>query len=295
MTNLHPLDDYHSEGKRVVRKAVRKLVTRPVVKALLNATVWGGENVADLEGAYIVVGNHSSHLDAPMVFSLLPDHMTEHLAAGAAADYFYRKRGISKLTSVFFNTYPIERKGKHMGPHAGKATGMTGRLLRDGIPILIFPEGTRSRDGKMGPFKPGAAALSIKIGVPIVPLAMSGGHDAMPVGRLLPNMNHPPVELYIGRPMFPHPDEDAEAFIARVRAHIIMMLDQKTANPDPELLPGEGGPVAVADDDTPANGDSATVGEGSTSEADANEADTGEGAPAQADPAANHTDRADKN
>lgn len=264
MTNLHPLDDYHSEGKRVVRKAVRKLVTRPVVKALLNATVWGGENVADLEGAYIVVGNHSSHLDAPMVFSLLPDHMTEHLAAGAAADYFYRKRGISKLTSVFFNTYPIERKGKHMGPHAGKAAGMTGRLLRDGIPILIFPEGTRSRDGKMGAFKPGAAALSIKIGVPIVPLAMSGGHDAMPVGRLLPNMNHPPVELYIGRPMFPRPDEDAETFIARVRAHIIMMLDQKTANPDPQLLPGSSGAGAANDDDTAANADAVSDGETET-------------------------------
>lgn len=110
MNELHPLDDYHSEGKRKVRSAVRKVFTRPAMKALLGATVWGEENVEGLDGAYIVVGNHSSHLDAPMVFSLLPNHMTERLATGAAADYFYRKKGIAKLTSIFFNTYPIERK-----------------------------------------------------------------------------------------------------------------------------------------------------------------------------------------
>lgn len=68
MSELHPLDDYHSDGKRKIRKAVRKVLTRPVLKTLLNATVWGEENVEDLTGAYIVVGNHSSHLDAPMVF-----------------------------------------------------------------------------------------------------------------------------------------------------------------------------------------------------------------------------------
>ncbi|SDU78909.1 1-acyl-sn-glycerol-3-phosphate acyltransferase [Arcanobacterium phocae] len=235
MSELHPLDDYHSDGKRKVRKAVRKILTRPVLKTVLKATVWGEENVEGLEGAYVVVGNHSSHLDAPMVFSLLPEHMTENLATGAAADYFYRKKGIAKLTSVFFNTYPIERKGKTVGAHVGRAAGMTSRLLRDGIPILIFPEGTRSRDGQMGIFKPGAAAIALKIGVPIVPLAMSGGHEAMPVGRVLPPLNHPEVELFIGEPMHGQPDDTPEVFIARVRHQIEMMLEQKTANPDPSL------------------------------------------------------------
>lgn len=237
MTNLHPLDDYHSDAKRMTRKVVRSVVTRPVMKALLNTTVLGAENVEGLDGAFILVGNHSSHLDAPMVFSLLPEHITERLAAGAAADYFYRKKGISKLTSVFFNTYPVERKGKNLGREAGKAAGMTGRLLREGIPILIFPEGTRSRDGKMGVFRPGAAALSIKIGVPVVPLAMDGGHDAMPVGKTLPKLTHPPVTLLIGKPMFANPGETAEEFMERVRMHIVLMLDQRSANPDPAIAP----------------------------------------------------------
>ncbi|QRV02014.1 1-acyl-sn-glycerol-3-phosphate acyltransferase [Arcanobacterium phocisimile] len=235
MSEYNPVDDYCSERKRKIRKAVRKVVTRPAMNALLGTTVWGEHNVEGLTGAYIVVGNHSSHLDAPMVFSLLPDHMTDNLATGAAADYFYRKKGIAKLTSVFFNTYPIERKGKTTTPNTSRATGMTSKLLRAGIPILIFPEGTRSRDGKMGVFKPGAAAIAKKIGVPIVPLAMSGGHEAMPVGRVLPTLNHPEVNLFIGEPMFGKLEETPEEFIARVRHQIEMMLDQKTANPDPTL------------------------------------------------------------
>ncbi|USR79255.1 lysophospholipid acyltransferase family protein [Arcanobacterium pinnipediorum] len=235
MSEHNPVDDYRSDRKRKVRKAVRKVVTRPAMKTLLGTTVWGEHNVEGLTGAYIVVGNHSSHLDAPMVFSLLPDHMTDNLATGAAADYFYRKKGIAKLTSIFFNTYPIERKGKTTTPAPGRATGMTSKLLRAGIPILIFPEGTRSRDGKMGVFKPGAAAIALKIGVPIVPLAMSGGHEAMPVGRYLPTLNHPQVHLFIGEPMYGKPEETPEDFIARVRHHIELMLDQMTANPDPTL------------------------------------------------------------
>ncbi|WFN90509.1 lysophospholipid acyltransferase family protein [Arcanobacterium wilhelmae] len=235
---LHPLDDYHSGSKRNQRKAVRKLLTRPVINTLLNATVWGAQNVEGLEGAYICVGNHSSHLDAPMVFSLLPEFMAERIATGAAADYFYRRKGISKLTSMFFNTYPIERKGKYHGPNAGRAAGMTGRLLRDGVPILIFPEGTRSRTGQMGQFKPGAAALAMKTHVPIVPLGLAGGHDAMPVGRVLPKFGRPPVSLYIGKPMWPLEGEAPEDFMARVRAHIVAMLDKRSANP--EMLPENG-------------------------------------------------------
>ena len=227
---LHPLDEYHSDSKARMRKLVRAAVTRPVIKTVVAPHVEGQSNVDGLTGAYIVVGNHSSHLDAPMVFSLLPNHMTQKLATGAAADYFYRKQRISKLTSLFFNTYPVERKGKPSA-HPGRAAHMTSRLLQEGIPILIFPEGTRSRTGEMGVFKPGAAALSIKLDVPIVPLAMHGGHEAMPVGSKFPTLNRPPVQLYIGKPIKAREGESPEDFMARVRSYIGAMLEQRTAWP----------------------------------------------------------------
>ncbi|MCM3908097.1 lysophospholipid acyltransferase family protein [Trueperella bernardiae] len=231
MSELQPLDDYHSESKMHARKNVRRFFTRPALKTILSTNVEGQENVEGLEGAYVVVGNHTSHLDAPMVFTLLPEHMTERLATGAAADYWYRRPTLSKITALFFNTYPIERK-RGANQVSGPAKGMTARLLREGIPILIFPEGTRSRSGEMGEFKVGAAALAIKFGIPIVPLALRGGHDAMPVGAVLPAPNRPPVDMFIGKPMFAEEGEDTEAFMSRVRSQILAMLEQGAANPE---------------------------------------------------------------
>ena len=228
--NLEPVDRYLDEKRAKRRHRVRRYMTRPVMSTYLKTEVLGEENVKGLEGAFILVPNHSSHLDAPMVFSLLPDWITEKLATGAAADYFYRKRGISSLTSVFFNTYPILRKGKRESVEHGKAAGMTGRLLRAGVPILVFPEGTRSRSGKIGQPKAGAAALAMQVGVPIVPIAMLGGHEAMPVGRFLPKFRSE-VCLFIGRPMNGREGESAEGYMARVFHAIELMLEQHTPHP----------------------------------------------------------------
>lgn len=135
---LEPLDRYKSKRLARRRHFMRRMVTRPVISTVVRPTVMGEENVEGLEGPFLVIPNHQSHLDAPMVFSLLPDKLTEHLATGAAADYFYRKRFISSLTSLFFNTYPVERKGKARARRASKAAGMTRRLLEAGVPILVF-------------------------------------------------------------------------------------------------------------------------------------------------------------
>ncbi|MBR5950407.1 MAG: 1-acyl-sn-glycerol-3-phosphate acyltransferase [Actinomycetaceae bacterium] len=227
---LVSLDPYLDGSRAKRRHLVRKGFTRPALRALVKPRVYGEENVENLEGAFILIPNHQSHLDAPMVFSLLPDSITERLAAGAAADYFYRRKGVSALTSLFFNTYPIERKDKPRSPNQPNASGMTGRLLRAGVPLLIFPEGTRSRDGKIGKFRAGAAALAQKVGVPLVPLAMNGGHEAMPVGSVVPKFRAE-VTLYIGKPMYSRAGESPEDFMARVFRVIEAMLEQKTAHP----------------------------------------------------------------
>ena len=227
---LEPLDPYFDAKKARRRRRVRKYMTRPAMSIVLKSTVLGEENVHGLEGAFILVPNHSSHLDAPMVFSLLPEWLTERLATGAAADYFYRRRGISALTSVFFNSYPIERKGKRETAEHGRAAGMTGRLLRAGVPILVFPEGTRSRTGDIGQFKSGAAALSTQVGVPLVPIAMLGGHEAMPVGSFFPKLRSE-VFLFIGAPMRGREGESADDFMGRVFHAIELMLDQHTPHP----------------------------------------------------------------
>lgn len=248
MTDLHPLDQYLSKGHTLARKLVRSSVTKPVISTVVSAEIEGEENVEGLDGAYIVIGNHSSHLDAPMMFSLLPDVITDRLATGAAADYFYRKKFVSSLTSLFFNTYPVERRGKSTkaGPKTrgqvrdeksgrGPASGMTARLLAAGVPILIFPEGTRSRDGRMKMFNSGAAGLSTKMDVPVVPIALIGGHEAMPVGSYWPKLGRPRVKLVIGHPMKARPGESVESFNDRLFDVISVM--RATGHPaDPDKL-----------------------------------------------------------
>jgi len=80
------------------------------------------------------------------------------------------------------------------------------------------------------PHLDGAAALSMQVGVPLVPIAMLGGHEAMPVGRFLPKFRSE-VCLFIGRPMKGREGESAEAYMARVFHAIELMLEQHTPHP----------------------------------------------------------------
>ena len=102
-----------------------------------------------------------SHLDAPLIIGALPRRLARYVAAGAAADYFFDVWWRKGLTALFFNAFPVDRTGLR-----GKR-GMATSLLDDGVPLLLFPEGTRSRTGEMGNFKPGAAALCISRDVPV--------------------------------------------------------------------------------------------------------------------------------
>ena len=78
-----------------------------------------------------------------------PAKLSRYVAAGAAADYFFDVWWRKGLTALFFNAFPVDRTGLR-----GRR-GMATSLLDDGVPLLLFPEGTRSRTGEMGIFKPG--------------------------------------------------------------------------------------------------------------------------------------------
>jgi 1-acyl-sn-glycerol-3-phosphate acyltransferase len=70
------------------------------------------------------------------------------------------------------------RRGAHGSGHAALAT--CARWVERGMPVIIFPEGTRSKDGALGPFKDGAFKLAIETGADVLPLGISGTHEAMP-------------------------------------------------------------------------------------------------------------------
>jgi 1-acyl-sn-glycerol-3-phosphate acyltransferase len=199
------------------------MILKPVVRFETSVRVEGTENLDDLKGPFVMVTNHSSHLDAPLIVTALPYHATKNLAVAAAADYFYEKWWVKALTSLFFNSYPVYRNVAGMG----RGNSLSLRLLSDGVPIVIFPEGTRARDGSMKRFKPGAAALCIDQNVPCVPVAIHGTYEAMPVGRFWPVSGRPPVELFIGEPIYPRSGESIREFIARVESRVSTMLTMR--------------------------------------------------------------------
>jgi 1-acyl-sn-glycerol-3-phosphate acyltransferase len=80
----------------------------------------------------------------------------------------------------------------------------------------------------MGSFKPGAAALAIACGVPCLPIALVGTHEAMPRGTNWPVRGRPPVSVSIGAPLHPHPEESAAAFTARLSEEIRRLHDEHT-------------------------------------------------------------------
>lgn len=187
---------------------------KPLIWSITNVKVHGKERLAGLDGPYIVASNHSSHLDSPLIIGALPRRLSKNLAAGAAADYFFVNWWRAAPTSLFFNAFPVERAGMR-----GRR-GMAGQLLSDGVPLLLFPEGTRSRDRVMGKFKPGVASLCISRNVPCLPVAIVGAGLAMPSGTSWPKNGRPPVHVVFGEPMHPRAGENAHQFSDRIAAKI---------------------------------------------------------------------------
>ncbi|HZY03208.1 MAG TPA: AMP-binding protein, partial [Anaeromyxobacteraceae bacterium] len=160
---------------------------------------------------FLVVANHQSHLDMGLVKVALGD-AGERLATLAAADYFFdtalKRAWFENLT----NLIPMDREGS-----IRKSLRAAGEALRRGHSLLIFPEGTRSLDGSMAPFKPTAGYLALNCGVDTLPVYLRGTHEALPKGALVPRLGD--LAVLIGQPI---PVEDlrrATAGLPRGEAH----------------------------------------------------------------------------
>lgn len=220
---------YNSRTVMVARTAAQMLLLKPVVWRMVQVHVHGTEHLDTLDGAFIAVANHSSHLDTPLIFGSMPHRLSQNMATGAAADYFFDHWWKAVGPSLFFNAFPIDRAGhsKRSGEDKPQKIhrGMSGGLLSDGIPLLIFPEGTRSRTGAMGPFNPGSAALCISRNVPAIPIALIGAFAAWPFKQAAPQRGRLPVHVVYGRPMMPAPGEIAHTFNERIRRQVIELHD----------------------------------------------------------------------
>src|SRR5690606_33683235 len=116
--------------------------------------------------------------------------------------YFFDVWWRRSLTGLFFNAFPVDRSGVNPRSISAKV------LLQHDVPLLVFPEGTRSKDYRvLQPFKPGAAALSIATGAPCLPVALVGAGRAHPRGSSWPKPGRLAVGVVYGDPMTAEPGE----------------------------------------------------------------------------------------
>ncbi len=174
-------------GRRVLAAGQRALY-----EAYYGAKVTGAAFVPH-DRNFLVVANHSSHLDMGLVKVALGDE-GERLAALAARDYFFDTPLKRAYFENFTNLIPMEREGSLKASLKAAA-----QALRRGHHLLIFPEGTRSRDGTMAPFYSTAGYLSLHCGVDVLPVFLSGTFRALPPGNVLPRKAD--LCVRIGRPI----------------------------------------------------------------------------------------------
>jgi 1-acyl-sn-glycerol-3-phosphate acyltransferase len=224
---------------KAARAALLSFGLGPIIDYYVRKRVVGGEVFDTISHPVVFVANHSSHLDTPMILRAMPRKWRSRTAVAAAADYFYNKRWKANGVALLFNTVPLGRKG---GDRGSGATDHVDRLIDEGWNLVMFPEGTRSRDGKIGKVHSGAAVIAAQHGIDIVPIYISGTHEAMPPGRNWPKRipsqffsRRHSVEVRFGAPIRPRAVENRGDVMDEVRA----FWDRKGLAPAPVLGPEE--------------------------------------------------------
>ena len=174
------------------------LLKRVLVGPFLHLFFWpwveGLDNVPD-EGPALLVSNHLSFSDSIFLPLVVPRRITFL----AKADYFTGTGIKGKLTKGFFagvGQVPIDRSG---GAASERALSTGKRILAEGNLLGLYPEGTRSPDGRLYRGKTGIARMALEAGVPVIPVAMINTFDIQPPGKLIPRIMR--VGIRIGEPL----------------------------------------------------------------------------------------------
>jgi 1-acyl-sn-glycerol-3-phosphate acyltransferase len=159
------------------------LFVRPFMALWIGLRVHGREHVPERE-PFILIANHSSHLDTLSLLSLFPLSRLSHIRPCAAADYFERNRVVSFFSHTFFNILPIARINARLEDHPIRRMC---EALDRGESLILFPEGTRGQGGEPASFRPGVALLAEKYPqVPVIPAYLANMGRALPKGEFVP-------------------------------------------------------------------------------------------------------------
>lgn len=175
---------------------IGKLIVAPTVRLAFRPHVEGLEHIPATGGA-IFAGNHLSVADELLLGTVVP----RHLAFWAKSEYFKGtgvKGAFSKFVLTGLGAIPVERAG---GRAALSAFDAAIPVLKAGDLVAVYPEGTRSPDGRLYRGRTGAARLAVAAGVPIIPVGVTGTDKAQPIGTRVPRPGRAEITIRFGKPL----------------------------------------------------------------------------------------------
>lgn len=198
-----------------------------ITEIVYNFKILGIKNILH-EEKLIFCPNHESYFDAMWIASALYKHnfdvkMFSCLAAEHLMNNRLMKKGVTALGGI-----PVDRTGNTF-PAIKQVLQC---LNKDKCFMLIHPEGTRTRNGELGEFKQGAAKLSIKSGVKIIPVCINGAYEIFPPSRKFPRLfdwkhfRKYPLKIQFGTPIEPY-GKEAVKITEEIRRQIIKMQQEK--------------------------------------------------------------------
>jgi long-chain acyl-CoA synthetase len=173
-----------SRPMRVVRAASQSAILLPLTRVFAWIRVDGLHHLDGLQGPVIFAANHQSHMDTPVILAALPGRWRRRVATAMAKEFFKphffpeqhsRTAWLTNslnywLSAAFFNAFPLPQREAG----AREALRYAGEMIAEGDSILIFPEGKRTEQGEIQPFRPGIGMMAARLGVPVVPVRLTG-------------------------------------------------------------------------------------------------------------------------
>jgi long-chain acyl-CoA synthetase len=188
---------------RGVRMVCDALFHHPLLRSFATIEVRGIDKLEKLGGPVFFVANHLSYLDQPAVLFALPREIRYRTATAAWEEFFFGEHhGFNRILrrlsyeygSILFNLFPLPQSQGFSG-----SLRFMGRLADAGVNIMIFPEGGHSRDGKMLPFQLGLGIMVKELGIPVVPIKISGTDLVLPHDANFPKRGK--VTVTFGEPL----------------------------------------------------------------------------------------------
>jgi len=196
-------------------RLVSALLVFPLFRGLFRGSTRGNQHVPS-QGPVVVVANHGSHLDPPLL-----GHALGRPVAFMAKAELFRIPVLGSLIRAC-GAYPVKR-----GASDREAIRTATARLQDGWATGVFLDGTRQTDGRVNQPMPGAALLAARSGAPLLPVAIINSHRALGPGQSVPRLV--PIQLRIGEPLPPPASRrkpDLEATTLELQRRINALLDQ---------------------------------------------------------------------